>query len=226
MKILHEDKHIIVIEKNQNCSVQGDFIRGIPLIDEVRDYFEFKMGIPDPYVGLVHRLDRHTGGIVVFAKTAQANRTLSAIFASHNLTKKYLALVEGAFTPDQGQLIDYLLIDSKLNKVQIVDKNIIGAKMAKLGYRVRSRHRASSGDFTALEIELFTGRQHQIRIQLSGHGYPIIGDVKYGSVWPSASKLSMALWATELRFDAFGIRYDLKSSPPESGVWRLLADCS
>lgn len=224
MKIIHEDKHIIVVEKEQNRSVQGDFTRGLPLIEQVRDYFEFKMGIPDPYVGLVHRLDRHTGGIVVFAKTAQANRTLSAIFASHNLTKKYLALVEGSFEPDAGHLIDYLLIDTKQNKVQIVDKKVVGAKMAKLSYIVRSRHQVNSGCFTALEIELFTGRQHQIRVQLSGHGYPIIGDAKYGSIWPDASKLSMALWATELRFNAFGIRYDFKSTPPESGVWRLLLD--
>lgn len=222
MKIIHEDKHIIVVEKEQNVSVQGDHTLGLPLIEEVRDYFEFKMGIHDSYVGLVHRLDRHTGGIVVFAKYQQANRTLSALFASHSLTKKYLALVEGSVLSSKGTLSDYLLIDSKRNFVKIVENDEQGAKLAKLDFRVIETRSTPVGTITALEVNLHTGRQHQIRVQLAGYGHPILGDVKYGSNWPIAAKLSMALWATELSFDAFGLHYTFKSSPPDTGLWQMM----
>lgn len=222
MKIIHEDKHIIVVEKEQNVSVQGDHTLGLPLIEEVRDYFEFKMGIQDPYVGLIHRLDRHTGGIVVFAKNQQANRTLSAIFASHNMTKKYLALVEGVVLSSTGSLSDYLVIDSKRNVVRIAEKDEQGAKLAKLDFRVIETRKTPIGMITALEINLFTGRQHQIRVQLAKCGHPIIGDVKYGSRWPDAAKFSMALWAIELSFNAFGLHYSFRSGPPDTGLWLLL----
>ncbi|HAS72978.1 MAG TPA: RNA pseudouridine synthase [Clostridiales bacterium UBA8960] len=221
MKIIYEDKQIIVVEKAQNCSVQGDLTRGTPLIELVRDYYEFKLGIPDPYIGLVHRLDRHTGGLVVFAKTPQAARTLSAIFAAHHLTKRYFARVEGPVISNEGLLYDYLLADAKKNCVTVVDKGTPDAKLAKLGYRVREVHMLEVGIITDLDIELFTGRQHQIRVQLSHMGNPIFGDAKYGSKWPDAARFSMALWATELKFDAFGMHYHFHSKPTDNGLWQI-----
>lgn len=221
MKIVYEDKHIIVVEKNQNCSVQGDLTRGKPLIEEVQDYYEFKLGIPDPYIGLVHRLDRHTGGLIVFTKNAQATRTLSSIFAAHHLTKIYLARVEGNVVPNEGVLCDYLLADSKQNTVRVVEKGTHQSKIAKLSYSVKERCTLEHGVITDLKIELFTGRQHQIRVQLSHIGHPILGDEKYGSTWPGTARQSMALWATELKFDAFGLHYHFHSEPPNSGLWQL-----
>jgi len=221
MKIIHEDKHIVVVEKPQNCPVQRDQTKQRCLMEMVTDYYEFSKGIDNPYLGLVHRLDRHTGGIVVFARTEQATRTLSALFASHALSKRYTALVEGKLEEGRGVLVDYLLTDPKVNKTEIVSKNTDNAKMAKLNYLVTDVFETNEGTITELSIKLFTGRQHQIRAQFSHLGHPIVADVKYGSKWPNAMHTSMALWATELKFSAFGTNYHFNSSPPITGIWAI-----
>ena len=219
MKIIYEDKHIVVVEKPQNCPVQRDQTKQRCLLDMVTDYYEFTKGIDNPYLGLVHRLDRHTGGIVVFARTEQATRTLSALFASHALSKRYTALVEGKLEEGRGVLVDYLVANNKINKTEVVSKADPNAKMAKLNYLVTDVFETKEGLISELSIKLFTGRQHQIRAQFSNLGHPIVADEKYGSKWPNATHISMALWATELKFSAFGTNYHFNSTPPESGIW-------
>jgi len=221
MKILFEDKHIIAVEKPQNCPIQRDQTRQRCLMDMVIDYFEFECGISNPYIGLVHRLDRHTGGVVVFAKTEQATRTLNSIFVSHFITKRYLARVEGRPVEGKALLIDYLTVDSKLNKTKIDAYTNPSAKKAKLSYVITQVYETEQGILSDLSINLFTGRQHQIRAQMANLGHPVLGDEKYGSKWPNTAHVSMALWATELKFDTFGKHYHFESMPPESGIWLI-----
>ena len=160
MKILYEDKQVIAVEKPQNCPIQRDQTKQRCLMDMVIDYYEFECGISNPYIGLVHRLDRHTGGVVVFAKTEQATRTLNAIFVSHFITKRYFARVEGRPVEGKAQLIDYLTVDSKLNKTNIDVYTNPSAKKAKLSYVITQVYETEQGVLTDLSINLFTGRQH------------------------------------------------------------------
>ena len=222
MKVIFEDKHILVLEKPQNIPVQRDRSGGKNLLDQGLDYLEFSCGIPNPYLGLVHRLDRHTGGIVVFAKHLQATRTLSALFASHLVTKKYVARVEGDVKSNYTKLTHYLLADSKQNCVTVVPPETEGAKKAILDLTVTSVYHLAEGDLSDVTITLHTGRQHQIRVQLAAIGHPILGDAKYGSTWKDTAKDSMALWSTELSFDVFGVKYHFHSSPPFEGNWKIL----
>jgi len=221
MKIIFENQHILVLEKPQNVSIQRDDTRTLSLLEIAQDFFEFKRGIESPYLGIVHRLDRHTGGVVVFAKNEKANRELNRLFAAHDLTKKYLARVEGTVNKYQEEKINYLLVDKKLNKSMISTKDNQNAKLAHLKYTKLCEYTTLSGTLTDLEVELFTGRQHQIRAQLAHMGNPILGDEKYGSIYPETQRLSMALWATELKFKLFGKKYEFTSSPPESGIWTI-----
>ena len=187
----------------------------------MKDYYEFVKGIDNPYVGLVHRLDRHTGGVVVFAKTPRAARVLSTLFAEHKTQKFYIALVLGQMQPTKGVLENHLKSDASENFTSICDPQDPEAKLAKLAYEVKKTFKADIGDVSMLKIQLFTGRQHQIRAQLSHAGYPILGDEKYGSNIPNAKYISMALWAHELKFKAFGKTYHFTSEVPSKDIWAL-----
>ncbi len=222
MKVIFEDKHILVLEKPQNLPIQRDRSGSKNLLDQALDYLEFSCGKADPYLGLVHRLDRHTGGLVVFAKHLQATRTLSALFASHMVNKKYIARVEGEVKKNYTNLKHYLLTDANQNSVKVVNRNITGAKEALLDLTVVSVYHLAEGDLSDVSITLHTGRQHQIRVQLSAIGHPILGDEKYGSIWERTYKNSMTLWSTDLSFKAFGIKYEFHSMPPLEGNWKIL----
>lgn len=222
MKVIFEDKHILVVEKPQNIPIQRDRKGSVNLLDQALDYLEFSCGIDSPYLGLVHRLDRHTGGIVVFAKHLQATRTLSELFASHMVNKQYLARVEGEVKSNHSKLTHYLLPDPSKNSVSAVPRGVKGAKEAILDITVTSVYHLAEGDLSDVIIKLHTGRQHQIRVQLSAIGHPILGDEKYGASWSSAYRNSMTLWSTSLSFNAFGIKYEFHSTPPFEGNWKIL----
>ena len=221
MKILFENTQMVVVEKDQNMPVQRDRHSHTSLLEEVKDYYEFAKGVENPYVALVHRLDRHTGGVVVFARTPRAARTLSALFAEHTVEKYYTALVLGPVKPEKGTLLHYLKSDADENFTTICDASDPEAKQAKLSYEVVKTYETALGLVCQLNIQLFTGRQHQIRAQLAHIGHPILGDEKYGSTIPNAKTTSMALWSHELRFKAFGKSYKFTSTPPEKGLWAL-----
>ena len=160
----------------------------------IKAYIKEKYNKPgEVFLGLVHRLDRPVGGIMVFARTSKAASRLSESIRVKDFSKKYLAVVEGKFENKAGTLEDYLFKDEALNKSRVVSKDKKGAKLARLTYEVVEEKENTS----LVKINLETGRHHQIRVQFANSGHPLIGDQKYGKSNPG---IQIALWAYELEF--------------------------
>ncbi len=179
MTILYEDNHIIAVNKTCHEIVQGDKTGDRSLIDEIKDYIKVKYAKPgEVFLGLPHRLDRPTTGVVVYARTSKALTRLTEMFRSHQkIQKTYWAIVDTPPQQPQGRLEDYLVKREKENKSYVVRKETKEAKLAVLEYRTI----AHSQRYTLLEINLLTGRHHQIRCQLANIGCHIKGDLKYGA---------------------------------------------
>lgn len=178
MTILYEDNHIIAVNKTCNEIVQGDKTGDTPLSDLVKAYIKDKYNKPgEVFLGVTHRIDRPTSGVVLFARTSKALTRLNEMFKSHDLIRKtYWAIVQGSPAQPEGRLEHYLIKNEKQNKSYIVPSSQ-KAKLASLTYRTLAK-----GDhYTLLEIDLETGRHHQIRCQLAAIGCPIKGDLKYGA---------------------------------------------
>tara|TARA_Y100000385_G_C13109766_1_gene651964 strand:+ start:27575 stop:28258 length:684 start_codon:yes stop_codon:yes gene_type:complete len=176
--IIYEDNHLIIVNKKATELVQGDITGDVPLLEKVRHYLKQRYNKPgNVFVGLPHRLDRPTSGVVVFAKTSKALSRMNAIFRSREVQKTYWAVVKNKPKEDDTVLVNYLKKSGEKNKsfVEKNDKN--GAKFADLHYKLI----CSSDRFQLLEVTPNTGRHHQIRLQLSAIGSPIKGDLKYGS---------------------------------------------
>jgi 23S rRNA pseudouridine1911/1915/1917 synthase len=176
--IIYEDNHLIIVNKKATELVQGDITGDVPLLEKVRHYLKQRYNKPgNVFVGLPHRLDRPTSGVVVFAKTSKALSRMNAIFRSREVQKTYWAVVKNKPKEDDTVLVNYLKKSGEKNKsfVEKNDKN--GAKFADLHYKLI----CSSDRFHLLEVTPNTGRHHQIRLQLSAIGSPIKGDLKYGS---------------------------------------------
>lgn len=177
LQVLHEDNHIIVVNKRVGDIVQGDKTGDQPLSDVVKEYIKDKYNKPgDVYLGVVHRLDRPTTGIVVFAKTSKALTRLNEMFKNRDTQKTYWAVVKNAPVPAQGFLEHYLKRNSKNNTSKAHTKEVPDSKLAQLDYKVIYQ----LTNYSVLEINLYTGRHHQIRAQLTAIGSPIKGDLKYG----------------------------------------------
>jgi len=179
MTIIHEDNHIIAVNKTCNEIVQGDKTGDPTLIDAIKAYIKTKYNKPgEVFLGAPHRLDRPTSGVVLFARTSKALIRLNEMFKSHEQIKKtYWAIVEKTPKEKEGRLENYLVRNEKLNKSFIAKSGEKEAKQAVLTYKT-----LKEGDrYTLLEINLETGRHHQIRCQLSAIGCPIKGDLKYGA---------------------------------------------
>lgn len=175
--IVYEDNHLLVINKKPSQIVQGDKTGDIPLTELLKSYLREKYNKPgNIYVGLVHRLDRPTSGLVVFAKTDKAGSRLSKLFQERDLKKTYWAVVQNPPPEEHGLLFHYLKKNEQKNRSFVVSPETSGAKKAELSYTYLGR----SDRYHLLEIELLTGRHHQIRCQLAHIGSPIKGDVKYG----------------------------------------------
>jgi len=179
MQVLYEDNHIIAINKAVGEIVQGDKTGDRPLLDDVKRYIKEKYNKPgEVFLGLPHRLDRPTSGVVLFARTSKALTRLNDMFKSHELIHKtYWAIVPLNDIPAQGHLEHYLFRREKENKSYVVEPTHKDAKLACLNYRVLARGER----YQLLEVELLTGRHHQIRCQLAAIGCPIKGDLKYGA---------------------------------------------
>ena len=194
LEVLYEDNHVIVVNKPVGVSVQADRTSRLCLMDIVKQYLKQKYSKPgEVFLGLVHRLDQPVSGVMVFARTSKAASRLSEQFRQHTIVKKYTAIVSGKLTNKQGTLINYLKKDLNKNIVQVINTPEEGFLRAELEYKVIKVK--PSG--TLVEINLKTGRPHQIRAQFSHLGHPLIGDVKYGYHGP---KTDLALQATELTF--------------------------
>ncbi|MCG9792675.1 RluA family pseudouridine synthase [Flavobacterium algicola] len=177
LQVLHEDNHIIVINKRVGDLVQGDKTGDKPLSDIVKEYIKDKYNKPgEVFLGVVHRLDRPTTGIVVFARTTKALTRLNELFKNRETQKTYWAVVKNKPPKQEDKLIHYLKRTEKNNSSKAHIKEVPDSKMASLDYTVIKE----LNNYFALEINLHTGRHHQIRAQLSAIGCPIKGDLKYG----------------------------------------------
>ena len=179
MTVLYEDNHIIAVNKTCNEIVQGDKTGDIPLSEIVKAYIKDKYNKPgEVFLGVTHRLDRPTSGVVLFARTSKALTRLNEMFKSHEkIQKTYWAIVQNAPKQPQAKLENWLVRNEKQNKSYVAKPSTKDAKLAILTYATI----ATSDNYTLLEIQLETGRHHQIRCQLAAIGCPIKGDLKYGA---------------------------------------------
>ena len=180
LRIFYEDEHIIVVEKPVGMESQSARGFEADMVSEIKKHInKLSTAKGEPYVGVIHRLDKPVGGIMVYAKTQKAAAELSRQVADHKMIKKYQAVVCGKLVDNVGNYVDYLLKDGKTNTSRIVDKGINGAKLAKLNYRVLKTREEGEETLSLVEVELLTGRHHQIRVQMAGHGTPLWGDNRY-----------------------------------------------
>ncbi len=177
LQILHEDNHIIVINKRVGDIVQGDKTGDKPLSEVVKEYIKEKYNKPgEVFLGVVHRLDRPTTGIVVFARTSKALMRMNALFSNRETQKTYWAIVKNKPTKSADKLVHFLKRNEKNNTSKAHIHEVPDSKLASLDYKIIKE----LDNYFALEIELHTGRHHQIRAQLAAIGSPIKGDLKYG----------------------------------------------
>lgn len=178
MDVIYEDNHIIVVNKAPGEIVQGDKTGDIPLSELIKKYLKEKYSKPgNVFCGVVHRIDRPVGGLVIFAKTSKALERLNKMLREGEIHKTYWALVEGTPKESEATLRNFLKSDGKLNKTFVSKKTDAEAKESILNYKTL----ATGERYSLLEIKLLTGRKHQIRAQLSNIGHSIKGDLKYGA---------------------------------------------
>lgn len=196
MDVIYEDNHIIIVNKAPGEIVQGDKSGDTPLSDLIKDFLKEKYNKPgNVFCGVVHRIDRPVAGLVIFAKTSKALERLNKMLREAQIHKTYWAIVEGKPSAPEGTLRNFLKSDGRINKTFISSEKDPEAKEAVLEYKT-----ISNGDrYSLLEINLLTGRKHQIRAQLAEIGHPIKGDLKYGAKRSNPDG-SISLLAREISF--------------------------
>jgi len=217
LTVLYEDNHVIVVLKPQGIPSQEDNSGDKDMLSLVKEYIKEKYDKPgNVFVGLVHRLDRPTGGLMVFARTSKAAARLSAQIASGTFEKKYLAVLCGKPALRRDRLVHYLAKDEVRNVVRIVPMTTEGAKKAVLDYTVIDENKDEG--LCIADIKLYTGRSHQIRVQMSAIGAPLYGDVKYGKNQPN---VGLSLWAYSLKFKhpTLDKTMTFRAFPPERFPW-------
>ena len=231
MTVVYEDNHIIIVNKtaseivqgNKTASeiVQGDKSGDVPLSETVKQYLKEKYHKPgNVFIGVTHRLDRPVSGLVVFAKTSKALSRLNEMFKNSEVKKTYWAIVKQTPAETEGELVNYLVRNEKQNKSYAYDTEKPGSKKAILHYRLIAR----SDNYSLLEVDLKTGRHHQIRCQLAKMGCPIKGDLKYG--FPRSNPDgSICLHARRVRFvhPVSKELIDVVAPVPSDNLWRSLA---
>ena len=220
LKVIYEDNHIIVVEKIPNVPSQEDKTGDISMMTLIKDYIKEKYNKPgNVYLGLVHRLDRPVGGVMVFAKTSKAASRLSNQVREKVFKKEYLAVVDGKLEQEKGTLENYLYKDKKTNTSYVVSKDKKDSKFAKLDYEVIKYDKENN--VSLLKINLHTGRHHQIRVQLSNFGHSIYGDQRYGS---RGKNKQIALWAYKLIIEhpTKKEKIEFEDLPKKVGVWKIL----
>lgn len=178
LQVLYEDNHLLIVNKRPGDIVQGDKTGDLPLSEVAKQYIAVKYNKPGAvFLGVVHRLDRPTSGVVVFARTSKALSRLNTQFSSRAISKTYWALVKNTPNPKSGTLVHYMVRNPKQNKSYAKENEVPQSKRAVLHYRCVKELQT----YALLEIDLETGRHHQIRSQLAAIGSPIKGDLKYGA---------------------------------------------
>ncbi len=220
LKVIYEDNHIIVVEKTPNIPSQADKTGDMDMLTLVKNYIKEKYNKPgNVYLGLVHRLDRPVGGVMVFAKTSKAASRLSEQVRTKSLKKIYLVVVDGKFDKEKGILENYLYKDERNNISKVVNATKKNAKLAKLDYEVLKYNEVK--DLSLVKVNLHTGRHHQIRVQLSNFGHSIFGDQKYGT---RGMGKQIALWAYSLTINHPITKEEMtfEDLPEPVGTWCIL----
>ena len=220
MTVVYEDNHIIIVNKTASEIVQGDKTGDVPLSETVKQYLKEKYHKPgNVFIGVTHRLDRPVSGLVVFAKTSKALSRLNEMFKNSEVKKTYWAIAKQTPAETEGELVNYLVRNEKQNKSYAYDTEKPGSKKAILHYRLIAR----SDNYSLLEVDLKTGRHHQIRCQLAKMGCPIKGDLKYG--FPRSNPDgSICLHARRVRFvhPVSKELIDVVAPVPSDNLWRSL----
>lgn len=218
--VIYEDNHLLIVSKRPGEIVQGDKTGDIPMVESLKLYLKEKYNKPgNVFLGLVHRLDRPVGGLVIFAKTSKALSRMTQMFAKGEVQKSYLAIVTDKPHEAQARLTHYLIRNEKQNKSYAYHQERANSKRAELSYRL-----ISSGEhYHLVEVDLHTGRHHQIRCQLSAIGCPIKGDLKYGAKRSNPDgSISLLSYRLRFRHPVSGIDLDIKAPLPNERIWREL----
>ena len=222
MTVVYEDNHIIVVNKTASEIVQADKTGDTPLSETVKQYLKEKYQKPgNVFIGVTHRLDRPVSGLVIFAKTSKALTRLNEMFRTSEVKKTYWAVVKNAPKEPEGELVHYLARNEKQNKSFAYDKEVPNSKKAILNYRLIGH----SENYYLLEVDLKTGRHHQIRCQLAKMGCPIKGDLKYGDKRSNPDG-SISLLARRIRFEhpVSHEMIDITAPLPSDKLWQAFSD--
>lgn len=222
VNVIYEDNHIIVVEKPVNIPSQGDKTGDTDMLSLVKQYIKEKYHKPgEVYLGLVHRLDRPVGGVMVFARTSKAAARLSEQVRGKQFKKKYLVICDGKFEKLDGMLQDYLLKNERLNTSKVVTQTVKNSKLAILDYKVLKYKEETN--LSLVKVNLHTGRHHQIRVQLANCGHSIYGDQKYGT---RGRGKQICLWAYELTVFHPITKEEMifHVLPDKMGSWKILED--
>jgi len=220
LNVIYEDNHIIVVEKMVNIPSQGDKTGDIDMLTIIKDYLKEKYQKPgNVYLGLIHRLDRPVGGVMVFAKTSKAAARLSEQVRNKEFQKEYLVVVNGRPEKDKGILEDFLLKNERANMSKVVPEGTKNAKLASLEYEVLKYNEEIN--LSAIRVKLHTGRHHQIRVQFSSRDNSIYGDQKYGG---RGHGKQIALWAYRLTILHPITKEEMTFQvlPEINGTWKIL----
>ena len=212
LNILYEDNHIIVVVKPYNVLSQGDATGDRSIMDDIKEYIKVKYHKPgNVYLGLVHRLDRPVGGIMVFARSSKAASRLSKAFNEHSITKKYMAIVHGKVS-EKEELVDYIEKDKNGNS--FISKN---GKKAILDYELLQYNKEN--DCSLVSISLKTGRHHQIRVQFASRGHYLLGDQRYGVL--DNKQISLFSYYLSFEHPVTHERLEFKALPESKNYWTL-----
>ena len=222
INVIYEDNHLLVVEKPVNVLSQGDNTNDDDMVNLLKKYLKVKYNKPgNVFVGLVHRLDRPVGGVMVFAKTSKAAGRLSNQVREKQFQKTYLVIVNGKMESSRGKLQDYLLKNERANMSKVVKEGTKNSKLAILDYEVLKYDKELN--LSVLRINLHTGRHHQIRVQFASRNHSLYGDQKYGT---RGRGKQLCLWAYKLSFAHPTTKEHLEFTdyPEPIGSWVILKD--
>ena len=220
LNVIYEDNHIIVVEKMVNIPSQGDKTGDVDMLSSIKDYLREKYQKPgNVYLGLIHRLDRPVGGVMVFAKTSKAAARLSEQVREKAFQKEYLVVVNGKMESQKGEWKDWLFKNERANMSKVVPEGTKNAKQASLEYEVLKYNEEIN--LSVVRVKLHTGRHHQIRVQFSSRGHSIYGDQKYGG---RGHGKQIALWAYRLTIFHPITKEEMTFQvlPEINGTWKIL----
>ncbi|MFR8871321.1 RluA family pseudouridine synthase [Paraclostridium sordellii] len=219
INVIYEDNHLLVVEKPVNVLSQGDDTNDKDMVNLLKNYLKVKYNKPgNVFVGLVHRLDRPVGGIMVFAKTSKAASRLSEQVRNKSFKKTYRAVLNGNMKKDKDTLKDYLYKNKKTNMVSVVNKNYKDAKDAELSYETISKNEK----FSMVQVDLKTGRPHQIRVQFSSRNHPLFGDQRYGQhINKKGDQIALWSYKIEITHPTTKEKMEFICNPPNNYPWNL-----